>query len=84
MEAMAQAGGILLLNEVENPEDKLVYFTGIDKVKFRNPVTPGDQLRLEMEVVKIFKSTCKMKGKAYVQDKVVCSADLTAMIVDKE
>ncbi|MCH8300935.1 MAG: bifunctional UDP-3-O-[3-hydroxymyristoyl] N-acetylglucosamine deacetylase/3-hydroxyacyl-ACP dehydratase, partial [Candidatus Marinimicrobia bacterium] len=66
VEAMAQAGGILMLYELENPSEKLIYFTGIDKVKFRRPVTPGDQLRLEIELTKVFKTTCKMKGKAYV------------------
>ena len=84
VEAMAQAGGILMLSAFGDPKGKLVYFTGIDKVKFRKPVTPGDQLKLELEVVKIFKSTCKMKGKAYVEDKVVASAEMTATIVDAE
>jgi len=84
VEAMAQAGGILVLSAVGDPKGKLVYFTGIDNVKFRKPVTPGDQLKLEIEVVKIFKSTCKMKGKAYVNNKVVASAEMTAIIVDAE
>ncbi|MCH8300764.1 MAG: thioesterase family protein, partial [Candidatus Marinimicrobia bacterium] len=60
------------------------YFTGIDKVKFRRPVTPGDQLRLEIELTKVFKTTCKMKGKAYVDDKVVATAEMTAVIMDAE
>ena len=84
VEAMAQAGGILMLYEMENPADKLVYFTGIDKVKFRKPVTPGDQIRFEVELTKVFKTTCKMKGKAYVDDKVVASADMTAVIMDSD
>ncbi len=84
VEALAQAGGILMLYEMENPLDKVIYFTGIDKVKFRRPVTPGDQIRLEVELTKVFKTTCKMKGKAYVDDKVVASADMTAVIMDSD
>lgn len=84
VEAMAQAGGILMLYELENPSEKLIYFTGIDKVKFRKPVTPGDQLRFEIELTKVFKTTCKMKGKAYVDDKVVATAEMTAVIMDAE
>ncbi|MCH7818876.1 MAG: bifunctional UDP-3-O-[3-hydroxymyristoyl] N-acetylglucosamine deacetylase/3-hydroxyacyl-ACP dehydratase [Candidatus Marinimicrobia bacterium] len=82
VEAMAQAGGILMLHGMENPSDKLIYFTGIDKVKFRKVVTPGDQIRMEIELTKVFKTTCKMKGKAYVDDKVVASAEMTAVIMD--
>ncbi len=84
VEAMAQAGGILMLHEMENPADKLVYFTGIDNVKFRKPVTPGDQIRLEIELTKKFKTTCKMKGKSYVDDKIVASAEMTAIIMAAE
>lgn len=84
VEAMAQAGGFLLLNYDENPSGKLVYFTGIDNAKFRKPVIPGDQMRLEVEVIKVYKSTTKMKGKAYVEGKVVASAEMTAIIVDAE
>ena len=84
VEALAQAGGILMLYEMENPLDKLIYFTGIDNVKFRKPVTPGDQIRLEVELTKVFKTTCKMKGKAYVDDKVVASAEMTAVIMDSD
>ncbi|MCH7954599.1 MAG: hypothetical protein IIC40_02550, partial [Candidatus Marinimicrobia bacterium] len=62
--------------------EKLIYFTGIDKVKFRKVVTPGDQIRMEIELTKVFKTTCKMKGKAYVDDKVVASAEMTAVIMD--
>lgn len=71
-----------MLHGMENPTDKLIYFTGIDNVKFRKVVTPGDQIRMEIELTKVFKTTCKMKGKAYVDDKVVASADMTAVIMD--
>jgi len=84
VESMAQAGGFLLLNSGVDPAGKLVYFTGINNVKFRRPVTPGDQMRLEIEIIKLYKSTAKMKGKAYVQGKVVASAELTATIIDAE
>ncbi|MFQ5674939.1 MAG: 3-hydroxyacyl-ACP dehydratase FabZ [bacterium] len=84
LEAMAQTGGFLLLNTQSDPAGKLVYFTGIDKVKFRRPVVPGDQLRFEMEFIKLRQSICKMKGKAYVEDQVACEAELSAAVVDKE
>jgi len=84
VEAMAQAGGILMLYDLENPSEKLIYFTGIDNVKFRKPVRPGDQIRLEVELTKIFKTTCKMKGKTYVHDTIVASADMTAVIMDSD
>ncbi|MFQ5750579.1 MAG: 3-hydroxyacyl-ACP dehydratase FabZ, partial [bacterium] len=83
VEAMAQTGGIMLLNTQEHPEEKLAYFTGIDKVKFRKPVLPGDQLRFEMEMVKFRRSICKMTGKAFVDGKLVCEAELSAAVVDK-
>jgi len=83
VEAMAQAGGILLLNAVENPESKVVYFLGIDGVRFRKPVTPGDQLRFELEMLSFRRSTCKMAGKAFVGDTLVTEATLMAAVVEK-
>ncbi len=83
IEAMAQAGGVLLLNAVENPEEKVVYFMSIDKAKFRKPVIPGDQLRFELEMLSLKRTTCKMAGKAYVDNKLVASAEFMAMVVDK-
>jgi UDP-3-O-[3-hydroxymyristoyl] N-acetylglucosamine deacetylase/3-hydroxyacyl-[acyl-carrier-protein] dehydratase len=83
LEAMAQAGGVLLLNAVENPETKLPFFVSIDKAKFRQKVTPGDQLRFELEMQAFRHSTCKMTGKAFVEDKLVCSAEFKAMVVDR-
>ena len=84
LEAMAQTGGFLLLNTENDPSGKLVYFTGINKVKFRKPVVPGDQLRFEVEFLKLRRNICKMKGQAFVKDKMVCQAELTAAVVDKE
>jgi len=83
LEAMAQAGGVLLLNSVENPETKLPLFVSIDNAKFRRQVTPGDQLRFEMEMQAFRLSTCKMVGQAFVDDTLVCSAEFKAMVVNR-
>lgn len=84
VEAMAQAGGILLLNTIENPQEKLAYFMGIDKARFRKPVKPGDQVRFELEMVKLRMRTCKMEGKAYVNNDLVAEAELMATVMDRE
>lgn len=84
VEAMAQTGGILLLETQEAPQDKLIYFTGMDKVKFRKPVYPGDQLRFEMELLKFRQSICKMAGRTFVEDRLVCEAELSAAVVDRD
>jgi len=83
IEAMAQVGGVLLLSTVDDPENKLVYFMGIDNARFRRPVLPGDQLRFELELVKIKSRSCKMHGKAFVDGQLVAEADLLSMIVDR-
>jgi len=83
LEAMAQAGGVLLLNAVDEPETKLPFFVSIDNAKFRRTVTPGDQLRFELEMQAFRHATCKMTGKAFIDDKLVCSADFKAMVVDR-
>jgi UDP-3-O-[3-hydroxymyristoyl] N-acetylglucosamine deacetylase/3-hydroxyacyl-[acyl-carrier-protein] dehydratase len=83
IEAMAQVGGILLLDAQEDRTDKLVYFTGIDKVRFRKTVQPGDQVRFEVELVQFRRSICRIAGKAYVADDLVCEAELMAAIVDR-
>lgn len=83
VEAMAQAGGFLLLNTIEEPEKKVVYFMGIDEVRFRKPVIPGDQLRFELEMLQFRSGTCRMQGKAFVDDTLVTEATLMATIVDK-
>ena len=84
IEAMAQVGGVLMLNTADNPEDKLVVFTGIDKAKFRKPVVPGDQIRFELEMVKRRRNICRMQGKAFVEGDLVAEAELTAMVVDRQ
>jgi UDP-3-O-[3-hydroxymyristoyl] N-acetylglucosamine deacetylase/3-hydroxyacyl-[acyl-carrier-protein] dehydratase len=83
IEAMAQVGGVLLLNTVDNPENHLVYFTRIDNARFRKPVLPGDQLRFELELVAIKLRVCKMRGRAYVGEDLVAESDLLANIVDR-
>ncbi|MBN1493195.1 MAG: UDP-3-O-[3-hydroxymyristoyl] N-acetylglucosamine deacetylase [Candidatus Omnitrophica bacterium] len=82
IEAMAQVGGIIMLNNPEN-KDKIAYFMSIDNAKFRKPVTPGDQLRFEVEVVKWRARYGQVTGKAYVEDVLVCEADLKFSLVDK-
>jgi UDP-3-O-[3-hydroxymyristoyl] N-acetylglucosamine deacetylase/3-hydroxyacyl-[acyl-carrier-protein] dehydratase len=83
IEAMAQCGGVLLLNTVDNPHEKLVYFMGIDNAKFRKPVLPGDQLRFELELVRLKGRICKMRGRAFVDGELVSEADLLSTIVDR-
>jgi len=83
LEAMAQVGGMLLLNSVEDPSNKLLYFTAIDGARFRRPVTPGDQLRFRLELVRFRGATAKMRGEAYVEDQLVAEAELLATLVDR-
>jgi UDP-3-O-[3-hydroxymyristoyl] N-acetylglucosamine deacetylase / 3-hydroxyacyl-[acyl-carrier-protein] dehydratase len=83
IEAMAQVGGLLLLNSVEDPNDKLMYFMGIDGARFRRPVTPGDQLRLRLTLLKLKGTVSKMRGEAFVEDQLVAEAELLATVVDK-
>ena len=86
VEAIAQAGGALLLTEVEDRDNKLMVFTGIERAKFRRPVSPGDQLRLEVEV-KGWRSVpgmtaARMQGYAYVGDKRVAEAAVSCQLID--
>jgi 3-hydroxyacyl-[acyl-carrier-protein] dehydratase len=86
VEAIAQAGGALLLTEVEDRHDKVMVFTGIERAKFRRPVSPGDQLRLEVEV-KGWRTVpgmtaAKMQGYAYVGDKRVAEAMVSCQLID--
>lgn len=81
LEALAQVGGVLMLSRPEN-QGKLAYFMTIEDVKFRQPVHPGDQLRLEAEVIKIRSKTGQCRGKAYVGDKLVCEAEVKFALVE--
>lgn len=84
IEAMAQVGGILMLDAETRTKDKLIFFLGIDKAKFRKPVEPGDQVRFELEIIKRRSTMFKMAGKGYVMGDLVVEAELSAMIVDKK
>ena len=84
VEAMAQAGGALLLTEeVEDRENKLMVFTGIERARFRRPVVPGDQLRLEVEVLAWRQTAVRMQGKAYVGEKTAAEAVITCQVVPR-
>ncbi len=83
VEGMAQAGGIILLNQLENPQNYVAYFASIDNVKFRKPVLPGDTLRYEMKVISLKRSLSKMHGEAYVGNDKVAEGDFMAMIQEK-
>ncbi len=86
VEAMAQCGFILLLNTLDDAKNKMAYFASIEKVKFRKPVTPGDQLVFEMFLLNFKRGICKIAGKAYknfIGGEVVCEGEFMAAIVDK-
>jgi UDP-3-O-[3-hydroxymyristoyl] N-acetylglucosamine deacetylase/3-hydroxyacyl-[acyl-carrier-protein] dehydratase len=83
IEAMGQAGGVLLLNSIENSATKVVYWTGLDNVKFRKTVIPGDQIKFTVELLLFRRGFCKMKGEARVDGVLVAEADMTAAVVDK-
>jgi UDP-3-O-[3-hydroxymyristoyl] N-acetylglucosamine deacetylase / 3-hydroxyacyl-[acyl-carrier-protein] dehydratase len=83
VEAMGQVGGLMLFNSVDVPTNWLVYFTGFDKVRFRHPVRPGDQVIFELEMVTRRGPMCHMKGIARVDGKVVVEAMLMAILVKK-
>lgn len=85
IEAMAQTGGILVLNTVTDPENWDTYFLKIDNARFKNKVVPGDTLILKLELLSpIRRGLCEMRGTAFVGNKVVTEADLVAKIVRKE
>jgi 3-hydroxyacyl-[acyl-carrier-protein] dehydratase len=83
IEAMAQAGGLLMFREVPDRHEKLIFFTGIDNCRFRQPVVPGDQLLLEVTVTKRRQRFAVLHGQARVGDKVVAEADLSSALVDR-
>jgi len=83
IEAMAQVGGLLLMDAVEDPEDKVVYFMSLDNVKWRRPVTPGDQIRFELEMLQFRRHVCRMRGIGTVDGQLVAEAEMMARIVDR-
>ncbi len=83
VEAMAQAGAMLLLTEIEDRDSKLVVFTGIERARFRRPVVPGDQLRIEVEVLVWKRIAGRMAGEVFVDGKLVAEATISCVIVDR-
>lgn len=83
VEAMAQAGGILIMRETPDRDQKLVVFTGIERAKFRRPVTPGDQLRIEVDVLSFRPRAGRIEGRATVDGKLACEATLTCQVVPR-
>ncbi len=82
VEAMAQAGGVLLLGNIEDRDGKLVYFSGIDHCRFRRPVVPGDRVLFEVEVLSVRRNFAKLHGRATVDGELACEADLMSAMVD--
>jgi 3-hydroxyacyl-[acyl-carrier-protein] dehydratase len=83
IEAMAQAGAVLLFREVQDRENKLLFFTGIEEAKFRKPVVPGDQLRLEVTVIKYKMGYAKLRAEAFVDGQLVAEAVISSALADK-
>src|SRR5271154_4393949 len=84
IEAMAQAGGALLLTEIPDRESKLMVFTGIERAKFRRPVVPGDQLRLEIDVLNWKPRAVRMQGRCTVEGKLACEAIVMFQLVPRQ
>lgn len=84
IEAMAQAGGVLAFKSSKDANKKHVYFIGIDNARFRKSVFPGDQIRLELEVLQERHPYWRLKGMSYVNGELVCEAELLAMLADRE
>jgi len=84
VEALAQAGGILLFNSIPEPEKKFVVLSKIEDMKFRKPVVPGDQLRIECEFLKLKSRFIQMRGRAYVDGELVVEGQMLATVLDRE
>jgi 3-hydroxyacyl-[acyl-carrier-protein] dehydratase len=83
VEAIAQAGGVLLLPEVPDHEKKLLVFSGINDARFRRPVVPGDQLRIEVDVLNWRPLAARIRGKVFVEDKLACEATVMCAVVPR-
>lgn len=83
VEAMAQAGGFMLLRSFDSLEGKLIYFAGIDHCKFRRPVVPGDQVVFDVEVRSLRRNFAKLKGRATVDGQLACEAELASALVEE-
>ena len=84
IESIAQAGGILLYHSISDPEKVLVFLSAIYNAKFRKPVIPGDQLRLEAELTKLRKKVAYLKGKVYVDGEIVAEGEIMAALLRLE
>lgn len=82
VEAMAQTGGCLMMRDIPDREKKVIYFMGIDAVKFRKPVFPGDQLVMEVKMISCKGRVCKMRGEAFVEGVKVAEAEFMSMLMD--
>jgi beta-hydroxyacyl-ACP dehydratase FabZ len=83
VEAIAQAGGFLFLRGVDDRDTKLIYFSGIDKCRFRRPVVPGDQVLFDVKVLSRRRNFAKFQGKALVDGEIACEATLFSAMVDR-
>lgn len=83
-EAVAQAGGILLYHSIPDPQKTFVFLSTINNAKFRRPVVPGDQLRLEVEIIRLRSRFCHIRGKAYVGEEIAAESDAMASLVSLE
>ncbi|OGD13262.1 MAG: 3-hydroxyacyl-[acyl-carrier-protein] dehydratase FabZ [Candidatus Aminicenantes bacterium RBG_16_63_14] len=84
VEAMAQAGAVLLFSSIPDPEKKFVVLSKIDKAKFKRMVVPGDQLRLDVEWTRTKGKVCQMKGKAFVDGEIAAEAEIYASVLDAD
>ena len=83
LEALAQAGALMILHEDQAPGERLIYFTGVDACRFRSPVVPGDQLRLEVEVLRFRSTAGRMQGRALVDGKLAAEGTLSCAVVPR-
>jgi beta-hydroxyacyl-ACP dehydratase FabZ len=83
IECMAQVAGVLIGKRVEDSHKKLMLLASIDSAKFRRPVEPGDQLRIEAEITNLRRTAAKVSGKAFVDGKLVAEADLMCAVIDR-
>jgi len=83
LEVLCQAGSFLMLNQVEDPLEKNMFFTTVEKTKFKRPIVPGDQLKIEVELVKKKLNLCKFHGKCSIDEKLAVDALFSANLVDR-
>ena len=83
IEGMAQAGGLLLLQDIPDRSKKLIYFAGIEEAKFRRPVVPGDQVRYELEVLRLRSTFSKLAGRVTVDGQLCAEAVISSAMVDR-